>query len=150
MYDRWWEASTFIARCCVFIFWQYSHKNFYNCFYTSNNLHMELFLFRIGPTSFKLLVMSRCVVVHVTKHKIETLFISRTAHVLWIRCPPKGSHRELMLYFPKHHMTVCISYRMPAQQTRVVGPMLGWCSASVVDACPTSAQLRANASCLLG
>ena len=42
---------------------------------------------------------------------------------------------------------VCIIY---TQQTRGVGPMLGWCWASVVDDGPTSAQQLANASCLLG
>ena len=36
------------------------------------------------------------------------------------------------------------------QQTRRVGPMLGWCWASVVDDGPASAQHWANASSLVG
>ena len=44
----------------------------------------------------------------------------------------------------------CYIYRYISQQTRGVGPMLGWCWASVVDDGPTSSQHWANASCLPG
>ena len=44
----------------------------------------------------------------------------------------------------------CIITCIITQQTRSVGPMLGWRWASVVDDGPTSAQHWANASCLLG